>query len=258
MATTRRAFLGFIGSLALPACRRGSQGSPSPAAGRAEPALRVLFIGNSYTYVNDLPGRLVALAAASGLASIVVDSVVRGGARLEAHLSATGAVEKIRGGGFTHVVLQGQSEEPLFDPRAFESAAATLAAEANKASAKVIFYETWARRAGDADYQKPWSGGTPAAMQARLTAEYARVAAAAGAIVAPAGRAWERSLSESPSRDLFQPDGSHPSVLGTHLVASVFFGLLTALSPTKLPEGGLEVPPEDARSLHATAGRVLG
>jgi hypothetical protein len=34
-----------------------------------------------------------------------------------------------------------------------------------------VFYETWARRAGDAVYQEAYSGGTPSAMQAGLRAE---------------------------------------------------------------------------------------
>lgn len=111
--------------------------------------------------------------------------------------------------------LQGQSEEPLDDPAGFESAAETLAGAATAVGARVVLYETWARRAGDADYQQSWSGGTPAAMQAGLRAEYQKVAAINGGVVAPAGDAWEKTLAQLPSLTLFQADGSHPTVPAT-------------------------------------------
>lgn len=93
----------------------------------ASPPLNVLFIGNSYTYVNDLPGMTAALVTISGRA-IVVDSVAVGGATLQDLWNAGDAQRKITGGTFTHVVLQGQSEEPCLDTATYEYYAEQLAA----------------------------------------------------------------------------------------------------------------------------------
>src|ERR1700689_5217578 len=75
-------------------------------AGRT--ALHVLFIGDSYTYVNDLPGMLSSIAATAGTGpTITTDEVVQGGASLE-DLWDAGAQTKIQERSWTHVVLQGQ------------------------------------------------------------------------------------------------------------------------------------------------------
>lgn len=267
-------------SLALAACSSASTDSTGPSSGRTsssgassggagtgggdggvggmgggDVALRVLFIGNSYTYVNDLPGRVHALAASSGIGTVEVDSVVQGGATLEA-MTMTNAPDRIAEGGWTHVVLQGQSVEPLLSPASFEAGAKALSDDAKSAGAAIVFYETWARQAGDAIYAEPFSGGTPEAMQAGLRAEYQKVADINGGAVAPAGDAWEQALAKHPSINLFAADGSHPSVAGTYLVACVFHAKLTGHSPVGIPDPPPEVSPEDAAALQAVAAEA--
>lgn len=240
----------------------GGAMSSSSGAGGADaappPAMSVLFVGNSYTYVNDLPTWVKRVGDASGAVSVTVDSVTVAGASLADHVSTTGAVDRIRKGGFTYVVLQGQSLEPLFNPASFEAAAADLAAEAQKAGATPIFYETWARAANDATYQDPLSGGTPAAMQAGLRNEYQKVATAASAPVAPAGDAWEKALAELPAIGLFAADGSHPSIDGTYLVACVFHAKLTGHSPVGVMDRPMEISAADAAALQGVAEETVG
>lgn len=240
----------------------GASSSGAGGAGGADasaaPSLRVLFVGNSYTFVNDLPTWVRRLADASGAAAVTVDSVAVPSATLADHVTTTGAMDRIHMGGWTHVVLQGQSVEPLASPVGFEAAAATLADEVKAVGAAPVFYETWARRAGDAVYQEAWSGGTPAAMQAGLRAEYQKVAAAAGASVAPAGDAWEKALTELPSIDLFAADGSHPSMSGTYLVAGVFHATITGHSPVGIADRPLEISAADAAALQAVAAETAG
>ncbi len=237
-----------------------SSSSSSSGDASAPPALNVLFIGNSYTFVNDLPSWVRRLADSSGAASVTVDSVAVPSATLADHAATpgTGAIDRIHQGGFTHVVIQGQSVEPLTNPVSFESAAATLAAEAKAIGAAPVFYETWARAAGDAVYQEVWSGGTPMAMQAGLRAEYQKVSAAAGAVMAPAGDAWETSLASLPAIVLFAPDGSHPSIAGTYLVANVFYGVIVGHSPVGIADRPMEISDSDASSLQQIAEDTVG
>ena len=200
----------------------------------AKPAsrdLRVLFIGNSYCYVNDLPALVSSLAIANPRGpKIVVESVTPGGATLKAQFETTGALEKIRAGGWTHVVLQGQSVEPIANPDEFQLYAGKLAEEIKKVGAKVVFYQTWARKEGAKEYTEAWSGGTPKKMQTALDAAYAKAASACGGVCVRAGDAWAAALAEKDPLNLFDDDGSHPNVDGTYLTACVFYELLTSES----------------------------
>lgn len=220
--------------------------------------MRVLFVGNSYTYVNDLPA-IVAALAADGTMRVAAESATAGGATLADHLSSTGAVDAIRRGGWDVVVLQGQSVEPLYDLDGFLAASAGLAAEIRGAGAETLFFETWARRAGSDVYAESWSGGTPAAMQAGLRAAYRAAADAASGRSAPVGDAWEASLSAQPGLALHADDGSHPSLAGSYLAACVFLGVLTGRDPrTAAGDVVAGLAPGDAASLRVVAARTLG
>lgn len=211
----------------------------------------MLFVGNSYTYVNALPILLEQLSDAAP--TFDTEQVTQGGASLQDHVATTGAVATIQLGGWDAVVLQGQSVEPILAPAAFHQGAAALAAEASTVSAKVVFFETWARAAGHAVYDESWSGGTPAAMQAGLRAAYQKAADDSGAVMAAVGDAWETALARS-SLTLHSGDGSHPTLAGSYLAASAMYLELTArstiASPALAPAGLSE---SDASELRAIA-----
>jgi hypothetical protein len=62
----------------------------------------------------------------------------------------------------------------------------------------------------------------------------------AGAEVAHAGEAWgafvaQEEIPVGAHSLLFDPDGSHPTALGTHLAASAFYATLYGKSPVGLP-----------------------
>lgn len=77
----------------------------------AEPAIRVLFIGNSYTAANDLPGMVRDLANSVGR-DVEIEAVVPGGWWLRDHASSPDTLNRIAEGGFDYVVLQEQSMVP--------------------------------------------------------------------------------------------------------------------------------------------------
>ena len=220
----------------------------------AAPPIAVLFVGNSYTYVNDLPAEVAALADPS--APIAVTSSTVGGATLGDHWNGA-ARTAIEAGGHAIVVLQRQSLEPLVAPTDFAANADALATAATAAGARVVFYQTWARRAGDVFYGDPASGGTPAAMQDGLTAGYAAAATRNQATVAPAGEAFRRQLATAAAIELYDPDGSHPSAAGTYLVAAVMVETLSGRPPNDAARLGLDAPTRAAlRAVaHATVAR---
>ena len=98
--------------------------------------LKVLFIGNSYTYVNDLPALVVALADAAGGRKIETDQQLPGGCTLEGHVKGKKAIEKIRERKWDVVVLQGHSLESILNRESMQKYARILDAEIKKQGAR--------------------------------------------------------------------------------------------------------------------------
>ncbi len=142
---------------------RDSTEAPAPPVA---PQRKVLFIGNSLTYYNDLPSLVQSLDA-----SIAAESVTAGGVALSAHWSAGAAPLRIAQGHYTHVVLQERTYEPLTNPVGFHDYVRRFASAAEATGAKPVIFEAWAHRdQSDEMYANPWSGGSPDAMQSLLLA----------------------------------------------------------------------------------------
>ena len=231
----------------------GATGGGGSGGSGGSGAIHVLFVGNSYTSVNDLPG-LVRDLSTAGDPTFVVSSVTVGGATLQNHVESTGAVAAIQLGGWDAVVLQGQSVEPLYQPTTFQSAAVQLDVEIDGVGAQTVFFETWARAPGHAVYNESWSGGNPTAMQAGLRVAYQAAAVATGGVMAPVGDGWETALADHPSVVLHSGDGSHPTMAGSYLAACLFYLVLTGqqtiVAPAAAPVGLAE---SDAATLRAVA-----
>lgn len=187
---------------------------------RDEP-MRVLFVGNSYTYCNDLPGMLQALSNAAGK-TLETAMVTSGGATLEWHWHNPETLNAIDEGQWDFVVLQDQSLRAVEAPDKLRSAVTKLAARIRKVNAIPLLYLTWARQ------------HIPE-MQDVITETYLRVAQKTDAMVAPVGPAWRKALSASPGLALHVEDRSHPSMLGSYLTACVFYATLFGETPVGLP-----------------------
>ena len=66
-------------------------------------ALRVLFVGNSFTYVSNMPKLVEAIAASLSGPCISASMIATGGATLEQHWQSDSVAQRIRTGGWTHV-----------------------------------------------------------------------------------------------------------------------------------------------------------
>ena len=212
--------------------------------GFAQQQLNVLFIGNSYTYANDLPGTLVQLAAAMG-DQVNVDSKANGGYTFQMHSQDPVTYQKINSQAWDYVIIQGQSQEPSFPygqvntqsiPYAMQLADSVYA---NHACAQVNYFMTWGRENGDPQWD---SINTFHKMNARLRDAYLRIADSSKAGVSPVGSAWRYIRETQPSIQLYVGDGSHPSVAGTYLAASVFYVSLfhKAITPNLVYTAGLD------------------
>ena len=108
---TRRQILGVLLSSTV------LLSTQAPVVGRETPPapLKVLFIGNSYTSVNDLPAVVAGLAEAAGGRKIKADRHLVGGCTLEKHVKDQKAIDKIRSARWDVVVLQEHSLRPVID-----------------------------------------------------------------------------------------------------------------------------------------------
>jgi hypothetical protein len=199
-----------------------------------EPDARVLFIGNSYTFYNNLPRMVADLADSAGI-HLDVDAVTEGGAWLGDHRRAGTAGERIRSGDFDFVVIQEQSAVPSDNNLAREEmypAAIAFASDAAASGATLVLFETWGHLSGfsgtgHSSYQS---------MQNAINATYHELSELLGKPVAPAGEAWQISLTSARSIRLHDADGSHPSLEGSYLAALVIAATITGESPQDMTD----------------------
>lgn len=191
-----------------------------------EAPIRILFIGNSYTFFNNLPDMLRTLAQSSGSKpELIVDTQTVGGARLKTHWDAGTALQKIRAEKWDFVVLQEQSQTPLKQygrDQFFYPYARKFAAEIKAQNAIPLFFMTWSRPDTPGP-QKLW------------TESYVGITKEVRGEVAPAGMAWETVRNTLPQLQLYHDTGGHPSKVGTYLAACTFWATIYDRSPVGLP-----------------------
>lgn len=194
--------------------------------------IKVLFIGNSYTYVYNLPQLVYDIARANG-DTLIFDSNCPGGFTFNNHFNNATTLSKIALGNWHYVVLQAQSQEPAFSPAQVTSQTLPYARKLDSvinyhnACATTVFYETWGRKFGDASncqFYPPIC--TYTGMQNSLKQSYRLFADTTHGILSPVGEAFRSSITTSPSIDLYQSDQSHPSIEGSYLAAAVFYEVL--------------------------------
>jgi hypothetical protein len=190
---------------------------------KTSPRTRILFIGNSFTQRNDLPGLIARLAAAHGR-QVSHELISAGGASLRRHWNAGQALARIESGEFDYVVLQEQSTLPIKSPARMAESVRLFDAAIKQAKAKTVLYMTWARQLA------------PETQQA-ITDAYESLGKELGAIVVPVGKAWQRFLHRHSEPALYDRDGSHPSPAGSYLAACVFAATLWGL-PVEDPDAG--------------------
>lgn len=201
--------------------------------------VRVLFVGNSYTEVNSLPQMVQQVAESMG-ETVEWQSNTPGGCTFRQHCSNR-SMELVRQGGWDYVVLQEQSQLPSFPQEQVESEvfpyAGRLVDSVYRYSpcAEPVFYMTWGRRNGD-EHNAPYFPvlGTYEGMDSMLCLRYMFMAQAFDASLCPVGRVWRRLREQHPEVELYQSDGSHPSVAGSYAAACAFYTMFFRRDPDSI------------------------
>lgn len=213
--------------------------------------LRLLFIGNSATYVHDIPGTLARLAQQAGY-SVEASSIVKGGAKLSYHADLTTEHgEKVLHTINDHydiIFIQDNTRCIADETLSAESQGACLALgkaiNASGAKAAIYFRPPWG-------YEK-W-GLDPLAQCKRFDEHFLTASKAINALNVYVNRAFALAIQETDFK-LWGEDNAHASEQGAYLAVCVFFATVFNTSSSVLAANGLKE--EDARALQAIADRI--
>lgn len=205
----------------------------------ASDTTRVLFLGNSYTYANDLPDLFFNLARSGGK-NVITGVSAPGGYMLENHKTNETSLNLIRQGGWDFVVLQEQSQAPTIEHYRYYSmypSAVYLDSLIKVNNLHTCFFMTWGRQNGGQQCIDSFCSPVFTNffhMQDSLKSAYSEISSMLNAVLCPVGEAWRKARLLQPGIDLWESDESHPSIKGSYLAACVFYAKFFNLSPVGL------------------------
>lgn len=244
----RKPFLVFIGAVAFGLSSCGGllfgpdDGIPSLPGNR-----RVLFIGNSYSYLTGLPLMLEQVARLAGDTALRADYVAYANFTLEDHWYFGSARSVLRAMKWEYVLLQEAPAADLEGQAHLATWAAQLESRIRKAGAVPVMYQIW-----PIDAERDLADGI-------LTAYHNAAVGLEGYLV-PAGDGFTAALDDDPEIGVYAVDGVHGSARGTYLAALVILGRITGIEPESLPPtipGAVESD-SVVRKLQAAAAIALG
>ena len=190
--------------------------------------MRILMLGNSFIFTNDMPQMLARLTGAE------VVHHTRGGARLSEQLNpktklgarTQAALQKEH---WDYVVLQEMSHGPVTTPGRFFSSAEQLCQKIRENGGTPVFFATWAYQKGGARLAaKGWDYDE---MACRLSEAYHKAARENGALIADVG---QRFHELSNTQNLYAADGIHPNQSGSCIAAQTLAAVIQQHKESKL------------------------
>ena len=212
--------------------------------------LRVLFVGNSLTYVNNLPEIIAGLARSAKLRKFSYKMVAYPNFSLEDHWNK-GEVQKILAKEKWDYVIMQQGPSAFIDGRVvLVEYAKKFAEPIANAGAKPAFYMVWS----SADRLQDFAG---------VSATYKAAAKEVNGLFIPAGEAWLEAWRRDPKLNLYGADRFHPNQAGSYLAALVIYQQLYNQSPIGLSyhfrlnfEEEIDLPEKQAKILQAAAAET--
>ncbi len=224
----------------------------------AQSEMSVLFIGNSFTFMNDMPFTFQKMADSAGH-SIFVDTIVEGGKDLKYHCAQAETFEKISSRKWDYVVIQCSSWELAAPNDKIEQTTTPFAKKlidsvrANSNCTNVIFYMTWGYKFGNNNWTPIASYET---MQEKIRGNYMAIGQKFDAIISPVGVVWKKMRESNTAINLYDPDLRHPSAIGSYISACTFFSVIFGESPIGNTElGGITA--EDALRIQGLASETV-
>ena len=155
--------------------------------------MKILFIGNSHTFVHYVPARFVQFCKDHGVQAEAV-MLTHPGMGLDWHLKQSQTYYNLMCGGYDAVVLQ-HNAHPFPGRESLLEAGEAIAALV-PAGTKTFLYMTWTEKSN------------PQGQEA-MCAAYEALAGRIGAVVCPVGRLWWPLTHAHPEADFYFADGEH-------------------------------------------------
>jgi hypothetical protein len=191
------------------------------AQSKSTEELRVLFIGNSLTYENDLPDIVKVLAEKGAGKRLKYKMIAKPNFGLIDHWDGSEAREEIARKKWDVVVLQQGPSASSEGRESLLKYSRLFADDIRKAGAKPALYMVWPSAARFNDFD-------------RVSESYALAAKETGAILFRVGDAWRAAWQSEPGLRLYSSDQFHPSYVGSYLAALVIVTQLCELPPDRL------------------------
>ena len=174
--------------------------------------LRILFVGNSLTYSNNLPNLVRESGIEKGI-KITTEILAKPNYALVDHWNDGLIQIKIQNGGFDYVIVQ-QGPSSQAEGRALLlSYGKKIAALCTTNKTQLAFFMVWP----SLQYYHTFDG---------VIKNYREAALENGAILCPVGEAWKSHFDETGNFDYYGPDGFHPSLKGSQVAADIIVSSL--------------------------------
>ena len=176
--------------------------------------MKVLFLGNSHTYYNDMPRLFAMMCGELTGKEPGVTMLAYSGRSLAWHMEEFFSLRfALLYGGYDYCVIQ-QQAHPFPGEETTEENAEKIVSLCAAGGVKPVLYMTWAERAHPEN----------TAVMSRV---YRRLAEKTGALLCPVGELFEAVRTGHAEIDLYAGDGEHASPAGDYLIAASFAALLT-------------------------------
>jgi len=211
--------------------------------------IRVLFVGNSLTYTNDLPSLVAELAALDSV-KLIHKSFTFPDYSLEDHWNEGRVEDEIEKGNYDYVVLQ-QGPSALDESRVLLiEYVKKLADVCKKANAQPVLFMVWPSKTRLFDLD-------------RVIKNYSDAAKQTASILCAAGLAWKYAWKEDPGLELYSFDGFHPSLAGSLLSAlTIYAGLSNLINlktiPIRVLSAAREIPKSILEILKNATMKAIG
>lgn len=245
-------------SLAVPAAAAPAS-YPSQMRFSSRKAVKILMIGNSYTWFNKMPEMLEKISSSAGVKTKVT-SVTCGGASLKHFADKSTRIGRrvnqlLKSQKWDYVILQDRHFYPIAYPERLYDAVLDLKPRIEAAGAKTVLFMTWAPYGYSKDYSmyKNVVKGREN-YQKQVQEIYETTAKEANALVVPAGLSVTKADKADIVKRLLRRDGSHPNYAGSYVTAcTIFKTLFPNSSDTITYYGRFASRPRTARALQRIA-----
>lgn len=228
--------------------------------GGQKKAVKILLVGNSYTYYNDFEDILRGICKSAGQKANIT-TVAKSGAALYMYASKKTPLGRrvhqlLKNQRWDYVVLQDRHFLPLTAPGKTRKAIQKLKPYIDASGAKLALFMTWAPALGHqdyTDYDDLVSGRKD--YQAKVAASCERIAKATDAIVIPTGLSFFKTQKQKTGIKLLDSDKSHPTYAGSYLSACTMYSTLFKDSAKVAFTGNLKA--KDAKQLQKNANQTV-